>query len=223
MREVTIMKAPGVSERKAAGLAAILAVASLAGSPAAAATDEQAWRVARPVSHESLERAPYGPWMEPCVMIVSSPEEWNSAMASAAASGEMIEDSGLEAPAVDWSRSAVLLVALGRRYQLGWSIEVTGVRRHGSQALIDVAVTMPNPDLATQSLSAPYEIVRIDAAGLRSAQARYESVSQGGPGMDPAGASPALSGIRPAAPSGDTGDDSASRVVSWGALKGIYR
>ena len=68
---------------------------------------------------------------------------------------------GNPAPAVDFTRETVLLVALGRRSSGGYAVRVDAVTRRGESAVVRYTVTSPGPGcMSTQALTSPVEVVR---------------------------------------------------------------
>jgi hypothetical protein len=69
---------------------------------------------------------------------------------------------GNPAPAVDFTRETVILVALGRRTSGGNAVRVDGVTRAGEGALVRYTATSPGPGcMTTQSLTSPVDVVRV--------------------------------------------------------------
>ncbi len=65
-------------------------------------------------------------------------------------------------PAVDFSASSVVLVAIGQRSSGGHDVRVTGVTRDGADAVVRYAVTEPAPGCMTaQMITSPVDVVRV--------------------------------------------------------------
>lgn len=69
---------------------------------------------------------------------------------------------GGEAPAVDFDRSVVLALDMGRRPTGGHRIEVESVERTGNALTVHVVSIEPGPAcLVTQAVTRPYQLVRV--------------------------------------------------------------
>ena len=158
--------------------AALLAVAACAVSPspaardsvpaaASAATPAPAPAPARPdsvsrVSHESqasftriLTQRASG-FDEPAELAIRDRGTLESAWASL-----FNQVQGNPAPAVDFTRETVVLVALGRRSSGGYAVRVDAVTRNGDAAVVRYTATSPGPGcMTTQALTSPVDVVR---------------------------------------------------------------
>jgi hypothetical protein len=68
---------------------------------------------------------------------------------------------GDPAPAVDFTREMVILVALGGRSTGGHAVHVDAVTRSGDGAVVRYTATSPEPGcMTTQSLTSPVDVVR---------------------------------------------------------------
>lgn len=73
---------------------------------------------------------------------------------------------GNPAPAVDFTRETVILVALGRRSSGGYGVHVDAVTRSGDGAVVRYTATSPAPDcMTTQALTSPVEVIRAPRIG----------------------------------------------------------
>jgi protease stability complex PrcB-like protein len=69
---------------------------------------------------------------------------------------------GQPRPAVDFTKSTVVAVFLGSRSTGGYSVEITGIEREGSDLIVTYREQRPDPGaMLAQVLTMPYHIVRI--------------------------------------------------------------
>ncbi len=69
---------------------------------------------------------------------------------------------GGEAPVIDFDRSAVLALDMGRQPTGGYGIEVESVVRTEGKLIVRVAAIEPGPTcLTTQAFTRPYQLVRV--------------------------------------------------------------
>jgi hypothetical protein len=69
---------------------------------------------------------------------------------------------GNPAPAVDFTRESVLLVALGNRSTGGHDVHVEAVSRSGDGAVVRYSATSPGPGcVTTQGVTSPVDVVRV--------------------------------------------------------------
>lgn len=88
---------------------------------------------------------------EPTEAVISNPERLTAVWPAAA-----------ERPAIDFSREAVILVALGQRPTGGYEVEITTVQARGDTAVVLYVERRPGPRcMTTQALTSPYHIVAI--------------------------------------------------------------
>jgi hypothetical protein len=86
---------------------------------------------------------------------------------------------GNPAPAVDFSRETVILVALGPRTSGGHAVRVDAVTRSGESAVVRYTATSPGPDcMSTQALTSPVEVVRTARIGGAVRFARHDAVQR---------------------------------------------
>jgi hypothetical protein len=213
--KVAVMKIPERILGRTAGAAVLLAALSLAGASDGASRKKPAGR-ARPVPFETLERAPFGPWNAAALKLVSRTATWDDWMTDLVQSGAIDQSQVRPCPDVNFSHCSLLVVSLGRQSFSGWQVEVRGLRRSADHAFVDVMIRMPNSDLAIQSFSAPYVIVRIDEPGLRTVEATYETQAATATPAPPSSGTDLPSGT-----SGNAGEN--ERAVTWGQVKEAYR
>jgi len=97
---------------------------------------------------------------DPVELVVRSPTEWQAAWRSLGAARP-----GERAPAVDFRRDMVLVVATGTRPTGGWSIAVERVVRTGGALRVDLVESSPGPTcLVMQMLTHPAAVVAVPRA-----------------------------------------------------------
>ena len=150
----------------------------------------------------TLEKASYGPYGMPIVLLVNSAGEWNQAMAKLANDGALAIVPGPDAPAdIDWSKECVVLVATGSTgYEPSISLTTLG---QGNLKL--AADYTPAPNSGGEDL--PYHLAKLNKhLWLQSILAV---------GQD------ALSALPLTGPIFDL--TSPVQSVTWGGLKASYR
>ncbi len=170
------------------------------------------------VSYSTLEQGRWGLWNRPELVGAASDCEWAAQMDQIASQGGFIVATTPHAPAVDWSRQVVVLVALG--LMDGWSVEVTHAWRNGRTLVLDVALTMGQG--SGEMNVSPYQLVAVDAKSVDQVEARYNLAPPGlasQVALNGCGAAPVVH-----SPKSTLGAlEMTGGAVSWGALKLRYR
>jgi len=160
------------------------------------------------LQHATIEKNEFGSWNEPNLLLVGSEEEWNARMDEMAALGQLYILPAPAAPSVDWKKEMVVLVTLGACPTTGYGIEVTSVSRSGRKALMEISISTPHGGEA-QTITLPYQMVRIQRSGLNGVEACYTASQQV--------VAPQSQAILTST------EEPGVRIGTWGELKSLYR
>jgi hypothetical protein len=100
-------------------------------------------------------------------VVVRTPAEWTALWKQ--------HTPGRKPPAVNFTRSMVVGVFLGSRPTGGYSIDIAGIERKGTELVVTYREGRPAPDdMVTQVLTSPYHLVSIErfAGPVRFARAK---------------------------------------------------
>ena len=139
--------------------AAALALAGVAGCPGAGPSPTQPPRAVadRPLSVTRLFESRNGALESPTELVLRDQAAWEATWPRLHRSGPPGA-----APAVDFGRDMVVVVALGERPSGGFGVRVDALESDGAGALVRYTSTEPGPDcMTTQALTAPVEAVAV--------------------------------------------------------------
>lgn len=107
------------------------------------------------VPFKTLDRGDTGGVERGATVVIRTAAEWKSLSHDLAPSAKPA--------AVDFTKSTVIGVFLGTRPTGGFSVEITGIERHGTELVVTWLEKKPGrDDMVTQVLTAPYQLVTID-------------------------------------------------------------
>ncbi|GJG86679.1 hypothetical protein tb265_18600 [Gemmatimonadetes bacterium T265] len=139
------------------GLTAALAACTPGGPAPAARPDHHPPPVSQPAAPESIYHAQMSQYPTGEETVLRDRAAWEAAWAQL--------NNGMVAPplpAVDFTTSSVVLVAIGPRSSGGYDVRVTNVRRDGPDTVVDYTVTEPGPGCMTAAvMTAPVDVVRV--------------------------------------------------------------
>ncbi|MEP7029233.1 MAG: hypothetical protein ABI960_11615 [Candidatus Eisenbacteria bacterium] len=178
-----------------------------------------------PVEFQVIQKLKDGAWLVPTLRAFRSPRGWDAAMDNWVANQQVV---GREpAPAIDWEKNSVIVLALGTRVRRS-DVTVKNCHRIGEDTIVDLhfdggefqwdpIYTVEHPSLVISVARADLKAVllQFDAViddlppGLR----RTEVVAP--PGLDKGPRAPEGAAITPVA----AGDGS----TTWGRVKALYR
>ena len=125
--------------RRALCATAVLAGVVSLSPPADSATQHEstlAPRV-RPVEYQVIQKLKDGAWLVPTLRAFRSPRGWDAAMDDWSANHQIV---GREpAPAIDWRKNSVIVVALGTRVRR-CDLVVKGCRCIGDNTIVDLHI-----------------------------------------------------------------------------------
>ena len=202
------MNARAMNPRALAAAAMLVMAAAATASPSLAQTDRMpnGW-MSRTAEMRTLMHYTDGAWTAPAAVILKSAQDWNAWNEEMVAAGKAV---GKEAmPNVDWSREAVLVVALGES-QNPISVELKNGRRVGLRTEIELSMNW------NEGGSSPCHVVAIDkrlAKNVRLVNAEAAGLSA----QVPAYSSRMIANQSMGDAPGVVAD------ASWGQVKDAYR
>lgn len=128
---------------------------------------------AETIAFETIERSPAGIWLQPFVMMATSPAEWVQGMHDVAVTNELLLITDIPAPQVNWNQYAVVVVGGGQ----ATSVRVRDVIRDGNTAVLDVLKRTPL-EMYNFKEVAPYHIVKIDRDAITSVEVQYTTETE---------------------------------------------
>jgi hypothetical protein len=159
------------------------------------------------IQMRTLMQYDMGAWMAPAAVVLNSAEDWASWNEEMVAQGKAV---GVEAaPAVDWSREAVVVVCLGENPTGNWRVEMKSARKVGKRASVQVHVTMDAGG------SAPCHVIAMEKLAAQALQLSCDCAVAGMPRQAQVYTG---GGLQLASAEGGS-----LNQVSWGALKHEYR
>jgi hypothetical protein len=204
----------------AAAVAALMAMS--ASAPVQAAGNNKSsdleWMTASHVTSTSSAglRSTYS---RPTLLVVQSSCEWKAAMQALQATNSLAWGADAE-PNVDWTRQAVVVVALGS-VPYGYSLKVNETRELQGKLMVDVHVDYQSYENSLDDVS-PAAVVVVNSHGNK-VRALYDLALPGMPTQsDVANCSGSHSGPGLDGSAGSV-DSGSSVALTWGALKSTYR
>jgi hypothetical protein len=185
----------------------------------------------RDIQYRILYQQRDGSWLVPTLETVRSARQWESNMDTWVAKHQVV---GREpAPAIDWSKEAVIVLSLGTQgRQTG--VQVLGCRRDAELTMVDlhfelegqwdplgtdqhpcVVLAVPQDDLKEVRL-----LCNATVDGLPMGLAQGQRL---GNGANRTNAAPAAAATSTAAGSGNTVLAGGPQAVTWGQVKALYR
>src|SRR5207245_5746591 len=115
-------------------------------------------RAARAIAVETISEGPASGLDRPMRSVIRSAAQ----LAALWKQHARMEEPAPKAPPVDFSREAVVVVALGRKPSAGYTVKVTRIEQLPDETLVHVRQTRPSPDAVTaQMITHPHHMVRI--------------------------------------------------------------
>src|SRR5438067_1935737 len=134
------MKAPqAVWMRRAMRAAVVMAAVATASQAAPAQSAPHQSLLSHRVSCRTLWQYNDGAALRACALVANSAAEWDHAMQAMVARGEAV--AAEPAPHVDWSRTAVVMLAMGEAAR-GTRLQVVGASRVGNLTELELHVAM---------------------------------------------------------------------------------
>ena len=119
-----------------------------------------------PVTIEGLYEGPISGVDQPGVSLITSTEQLQS-----------LQSATLAAIPVDFSKQALVVLALGEQPTGGYWARITGVRVDGNALVVRGLANRPAPDaMVTQALTTPYCAAVISPPGAATVRSEIESV-----------------------------------------------
>jgi hypothetical protein len=116
----------------------------------------------KPVRYATLEQYRDGPYAIPFVKLIRSAAEWDAWIEELLRAGAMIV-MPVPPPDVDWKKGPVVVVSMGERTSLGYSIEIVKIWRQGACLSVQVELTTPSGgECEIPSMCAPYHMVQLE-------------------------------------------------------------
>ncbi len=203
----------------------LLAGVVLLSAPADSATQDAKTLAPRvqPVEYQVLQKLKDGPWLVPTLRAFRSPRGWDAAMDNWYANHQVV---GREpAPAIDWRKNSVIVLALGVRVRRS-DMTVKNCHRRGEDTIVDLhyegggiqwdpLYTAEHPSLVISVARADLKAVllQFDAIidGLPPGLLRTEVVDP--PGLDKG----------PRALDAGAVVQASDAATTWGRVKSFYR
>jgi len=194
-----------------------LLVMSVCG-PAQAADNKSSdleWQAGRKVNENSTSylRSTYG---RPTLVLVENACQWESAM-EALQANHTLSYGAEQAPSVDWSRQAVVVVSLGA-VPYGYDVKVNEARVALGKVMLDVQVDYKTYENSLEDVS-PAAVVVVDAR-VAKVRALY---SLDLPGLPHEANAPSCGQQTQDRVAGSNGDAASAQSLTWGSLKSLYR
>ena len=174
----------------------------------------------RPIPYQILYQQKDGAWLVPTLKAVRSERQWEAAMDEWQAKQQVV---GREpAPAVDWNRTAVIVLALGRQVrQCG--VAVKGCHLESELTILDLHLDLgPDQWDPIGTVEHPCIVVAIDRSDLKALALHYDASVDGlPPGMDRRSEVANGHNHSNAAPVASVA--AGPEATSWGRVKAFYR
>ncbi len=107
------------------------------------------------VAFKTIERGGQSGIEEPRQVVVRTASEWEQLWKAHALDRPL--------PPIDFTRSMVIGVFLGYRPTGGYAVEITGIERKDSEAVVTYRERKPQKtDIVTQMITMPYHLVSLD-------------------------------------------------------------
>ena len=218
MNGITPTPRHGLS-RVAWTLGGLAGLALLPASPDAAPAGACSCGEPRAIEYRILYQHKDGAWLVPTLRAVRSARQWEAAMDAWQARHEVV---GREpAPAVDWSREAVIVVSLGRQVrQCG--ISVRGCHRSAEVTVLDLHMDIGDGRWdPIGTVEHPCAVVAVARADLKEIALRCDATIDGLPaGQDRRGE---VSSDRNHPDAARVATAAGAEATSWGRVKALYR
>lgn len=182
--------------------------------------------IVRQIDFVILQQFQDGAWLVPTLRAFRSPQGWENAMDDWSSRHEMV--SREPAPNIDWTKNAVIVLAIGT---VGRKIDikVKQCRRHFNDTIVDLHLETeagpPDPWLVIEH---PTLVISVARADLKSVLLQYDALIEGLPPLltrteviePPAGPKTPNASSEAAAVTRASGADGSS---TWGRVKALYR